>query len=166
MNNGWRRLRVHHGPGTPDMDDPSWTAAFASNDRKHVDQHFGMATGFDLYAISPGGSRLIEVLRAVSGEANSHEGRVGARVRLLEGCRLLFCIAVGEAAKQQLAAVGITAMVVDPGTPIAALLIKLQEQSASRAAASAGGPAPCGKARSSRQAEENFLAMLANGWDE
>lgn len=156
MNNAWRRLRVHHGLGISVMGEPTWKAAFASSDWQHVNQHFGMATGFAVYEIAPEAARLHEVLQFV--DSNAHNCRVGERVQLLDGCRLLFCVAIGEAAKRQLADAGMTVLVVESGTAITFLLNKLQEQSVTRI--------PRRKSLPSAQAEEKFLAMLANGWDE
>ncbi|MBF0429387.1 MAG: hypothetical protein HQL94_10730 [Magnetococcales bacterium] len=154
MNNAWRRLSVHHGQRQPVMDEPTWRVAFASNDRRSVNQHFGMANGFDIYEIAQKSSRLIEVLQSSQGD--NHQGRVNERVHLLVGCRLLFCVAVGEAAKRQLAEVNITAILVEAGTSISSLLAKLHSQSST----------PRKQALPAKQAEEKFLAMLADGWDE
>ncbi|MBF0295116.1 MAG: nitrogen fixation protein NifX [Magnetococcales bacterium] len=142
------------------MGEPTWKVAFASSDRQHVNQHFGMATGFAVYEIAPEAVRLREVLQSVA--CNTHNGRVGERVQLLDGCRLLFCVAIGEAAKRQLADAGITALVVQQGAAISSLLEKLQAQSV----AQVGTLAPFKPPVPSKQAEEKFLAMLANGWDE
>lgn len=158
MINTWRRWRIHHGPGTPAMGDQTWKASFASDDRHHVNQHFGMASGFCVFEIAPGASRLIEVLR--SPLSDNHNGRIGERIQMLQGCRLLFCVAIGESARRQLASNGITAMVVATGVTISSLLIKLQEQPAR------GTLAPFKTALSPKLAEERFVAMLANGWDE
>ncbi|MBF0190348.1 MAG: hypothetical protein HQL99_04275 [Magnetococcales bacterium] len=160
MSNVWRRLRVHHGLEAPVMGEPAGKVAFASSDRQRVDEHFGMATGFVIHEVASDGYRLVEVLQSVA--SDSHSGRIGERVRLLAGCRLLFCVAIGEAAKQQLATAGITAMVVESGESIATLLDRLQAHSASHGESLT----PFKKPLSSQEAEDKFLAMLANGWDE
>ncbi|MEO5349948.1 MAG: hypothetical protein H7836_09900 [Magnetococcus sp. YQC-3] len=160
MSNAWRRLSIHHNSGMAAMEEPAWKAAFASDDREHVNQHFGMATAFAVYAITPASLQLMEVLHSVV--ADDHNGRVGERVALLAGCRLLFCVAVGEAAKRQLAAAGITAVVVQPGSSIASLLRKLQGQSTT--------PGQLLSLRnrqlSSAEKDEKYVALLADGWNE
>ncbi|MBF0460901.1 MAG: nitrogen fixation protein NifX [Magnetococcales bacterium] len=142
------------------MAEQTWQVAFASDDRTHVNQHFGVASGFCIHAIAPETARLIEVLHCVGAE--THQDRVGERIALLEGCQLLFCVAVGDAARRQLLAAGITALVVEQGTAIASLLPKLQE----RPARYRGLPGQGKKPPPPSVVEDRLLAILADGWDE
>ncbi|MBF0610301.1 MAG: hypothetical protein G8345_03375 [Magnetococcales bacterium] len=156
MTQTWNQWRVHHNPASVSMDDAVWKVAFASSDLQEVNQHFGMAAGYSIYELSMGSSRLVEVLRAPA-EGGHH--RIGERISWLTGCQLMFSVAVGESARQQLAAAGITAVTVAPGTTIASLLIRLEEQPAIYCK-------PFKQPLPPQQAEERFITMLANGWDE
>ncbi len=75
--------------------------AFATQDLKTMDAHFGGARNFAIYAVSADGYRFVEAIRfdGVSAEdgvhADSNDDRITPRVDALEGCALLFVLAIG-----------------------------------------------------------------------
>ncbi len=76
--------------------------AFATNDLKRVDAHFGGAKQMVFYEITEGSSRLIEAVQFdnASAEDGSHDAsdnddRLGPKVDALKGCALLFVLAIG-----------------------------------------------------------------------
>lgn len=101
--------------------------AFATSDRRAVNQHFGAAESFAIYEVSPHETRLIEVAQFIETAMDGHEGKLAAKVELLGDCAAAYCNAVGASAIQQLLAKSIQPMRVDEGTLIDELLLGLQK---------------------------------------
>jgi nitrogen fixation protein NifX len=101
--------------------------AFATSDRKAVNQHFGAAEAFALYELGEHDARLVEVAQFTETEMDGHEGKLAAKVELLGDCAAVYCNAAGASAIQQLLAAGIQPMRVDEGTSIEELLCGLQK---------------------------------------
>lgn len=105
--------------------------AFASNDRRLVNQHFGAAEAFAIFEMTETETSLVEVAEFIETEMDGHEGKLAAKVELLDGCAAVYCNAVGASAIQQLLVKGIQPMRVDEGTPIEELLGCLQKNMSS-----------------------------------
>lgn len=101
--------------------------AFASNDRRLVNQHFGAAEAFAIYEMSETDSHLVEVAEFIETAMDGHEGKLAAKIELLEGCAAVYCNAAGASAVQKLLAQGIQPMRVDEGSLIEELLGCLQK---------------------------------------
>ncbi len=101
--------------------------AFATSDRRAVNQHFGAAEAFAIYELGEHETRLIEVAEFMETAMDGHEGKLAAKVELLGDCAAVYCNAVGASAIQQLLAAGIQPMRVDEGTDIDELLLGLQK---------------------------------------
>ena len=101
--------------------------AFASSDRRAVNQHFGAAEAFAIYELDASSTRMIEVAEFMETAMDGHEGKLAAKVELLGDCAAVYCNAVGASAIQQLLAKGIQPMRVDEGTLIDELLLGLQK---------------------------------------
>ena len=101
--------------------------AFASSDRRAVNQHFGAAEAFAIYELDAGSTRMIEVAEFMETAMDGHEGKLAAKVELLGDCAAVYCNAAGASAIQQLLAKGIQPMRVDEGTLIDELLVGLQK---------------------------------------
>jgi nitrogen fixation protein NifX len=101
--------------------------AFASSDRRAVNQHFGAAEAFAIYELDAGSTRMIEVAEFMETAMDGHEGKLAAKVELLGDCAAVYCNAAGASAIQQLLAKGIQPMRVDEGTLIDELLAGLQK---------------------------------------
>jgi len=100
--------------------------AFATSDRKAVDQHFGAAEAFAIYEVGEREVHLIEVAEFIETAMDGHEGKLAAKVELLGDCAAVYCNAAGASAIQQLLAGGIQPMRVAEGTFIDELLSGLQ----------------------------------------
>ena len=100
--------------------------AFATSDRRAVNQHFGAAEAFAVYEVGETETRLIEVAEFIETAMDGHEGKLAAKVELLGDCAAVYCNAVGASAIQQLLAASIQPMRVDEGTLIDGLLCGLQ----------------------------------------
>jgi nitrogen fixation protein NifX len=101
--------------------------AFATSDRRAVNQHFGAAEAFAIYEVGEGETRLIEVAEFIETAMDGHEGKLAAKVELLGNCAAVYCNAAGASAIQQLLAASIQPMRVDEGTLIDELLCGLQK---------------------------------------
>ena len=101
--------------------------AFATSDRKAVNQHFGAAEAFAIYEVSENDAKLIEVAEFMETAMDGHEGKLAAKVELLGDCAAVYCNAAGASAIQQLLAGGIQPMRVDEGSAIEELLCGLQK---------------------------------------
>lgn len=101
--------------------------AFASSDRRAVDQHFGAAEAFAIYELGESEARLVAVAEFIETAMDGHEGKLAAKVELLADCAAVYCNAVGASAIQQLLAKSIQPMRVDEGTVIEELLLGLQK---------------------------------------
>jgi nitrogen fixation protein NifX len=146
-----RRLKlVTTGEETPEMD-IAVKVAFATSDMKQVDQHFGAAEAFAVYALNSGQIALAEAVQFSPAARNGYEedgwrrgpagdrktvlrpggsghdeNKLAARIDALEGCVAIYCLAVGASAIDQLRVKGIQAVKVAPGTDIKSLLEALQ----------------------------------------
>ncbi|MCX7192691.1 MAG: NifB/NifX family molybdenum-iron cluster-binding protein [Proteobacteria bacterium] len=101
--------------------------AFASNDRKLVNQHFGAAEAFAIFAMCETDFHLVEVAEFIETAMDGHEGKLAAKIELLDDCAAVYCNAAGASAIQQLLAKGIQPMRVDEGSAIEGLLNGLQK---------------------------------------
>jgi nitrogen fixation protein NifX len=101
--------------------------AFATSDRRAVNQHFGAAEAFAVYELGERESRLVEVAEFIETAMDGHEGKLAAKVELLGDCAAVYCNAVGASAIQQLLAKSIQPMRVEEGVLIDELLQGLQK---------------------------------------
>lgn len=137
--------------------------AFASSDRKTVNQHFGAAQAFVIYEVSASDFQLAEVVE-FSGQStvrDGHEAKLDAKIRLLEGCSAVYCNAVGASAIRQLLAAGLQPLKVDEGSGIEEQVELLQQDWATQP--------PAWLQRSLRQLQradedQRFAAMAREGW--
>lgn len=154
-----RHLKLVHSTEAP----PAMRVkiAFASADRKTVDQHFGAAEAFVVYELSEDDARLVEAVEFHDSDTamDGHEGKLAAKITLLGGCAAVYCNAVGASAIKQLLAAGIQPMKVPEGTPVDEVLCGLNQ------ALLAEPPVWMAKHLKSGDAGR-FDAMDAEGWSE
>ncbi|MEN3755131.1 NifB/NifX family molybdenum-iron cluster-binding protein [Mangrovibacter yixingensis] len=105
--------------------DWSMRVAFASSDYHHVDQHFGATPRIVVYGVREDQVTLLKVVdfTVVCGH---QEQKLNSRIEALEDCVSLYCVAIGDVVFRQLLQVGVRAVRVSPGTPIAQLLEQIQ----------------------------------------
>ncbi len=102
--------------------------AFASTDMKHVNQHFGSAKSFAVYAVNPEQVLFIEAAQFGIQAQDGNEDKLVAKFELLKGCAAVYCQAVGASAVKQLVARGIQPVKVQEDSPIEKLLNDLQSE--------------------------------------
>jgi len=135
--------------------------AFASSDRRVVDQHFGAAEAFCIYRLAQDDARLVEVAEFHDNDVamDGHEGKLAGKIALLDGCAAVYCNAVGASAIKQLLAAGIQPMKVEEGTLVDELLCGLNQSLKD------SPPAWLAK-RLQHKDDDRFAAMAAEGWSE
>ncbi|MCB1907615.1 MAG: nitrogen fixation protein NifX [Rhodocyclaceae bacterium] len=136
--------------------------AFASTDRETVDQHFGAAAAFAIFEVGEGGARLREVAEFIDTEMDGHEGKLDAKIALLEGCAAVYACAIGSSAVQRLLAKGVQPLKVADGSPIETLLAQIRRE---LGGTPSGWLAKALRAKSGRD-PNRFDAMAADGWEE
>lgn len=141
---------------------PALKVAFATSDRKHVDQHFGSANGFVIYTVDGARAAPLEAAQFDQTRQDGNEDKLVAKIALLEGCAAVYCQAAGASAVQQLLARGILPLKVSEGAAIAELIETLQEEL--RGEPSLWVAKALEKAQ--RAKPDRFQAMARETWDE
>ena len=135
--------------------------AFASSNREVVDEHFGAASSFAILEIDSGSARLREVAEFIDTAMDGHEGKLDAKIDLLDGCAAVYACAIGGSAVQRLLARGVQPVKVDEGTAIDGIVTQLQAE------LTAGPSGWLAKAARPKQGEgDRFATMADEGWDE
>lgn len=134
--------------------------AFASDDRTTVNQHFGAAVGFAIYALDGERWQLVELAEFPPASMDGNETKLPAKIAALAGCAAVYCLAAGGSAVKQLLAGGIQPMRLDDDTRIDSLLKQIS------AAVKDGGIPWVDKALRKQADAERFERMVADGWDE
>jgi len=96
--------------------------AFASDDRATVNQHFGAAVGFAIYALDGERWQLVELAEFPPETMDGNESKLPAKIAALAGCAAVYCLAAGGSAVKQLLAAGVQPVRLDDETPIEPLL--------------------------------------------
>lgn len=102
--------------------------AFATSDMKQVDQHFGAAESFAVYALDPEHAVLAEAIQFGQLAMDGNEDKLTVKIDALDGCIAVYCQAVGGSAINQLRARGIQPVKVSPGSGIQDLIESLQDE--------------------------------------
>ena len=102
--------------------------AFATTDMVHVNQHFGSAKSFAVYAVNPEQAELMEAAQFGQLEQDGNEDKLSVKLQLLDGCSAVYCQAVGASAIKQIIAQGIQPIKVHEGSTIKDLLSDLQTE--------------------------------------
>lgn len=144
----------------PGTQPPALKVAFASRDRSQVDQHFGAAEGFVLYAIDAERARLAGVLEFDAHAMDGNDNKLVDKISALSGCAAVYCLAVGGSAVRQLLAAGIVPLKLDAPEAIEPILHALSR------GIREGGVPWIDKALRSPADESRFARMEEEGWQE
>ena len=161
-----RRMQVIDG-STPKNDetdntDTSIKIAFATSDMSHVNQHFGSAKSFAVFAINPDDAKLLEASQFGQLDQDGNEDKLVSKLVALEGCAAVYCHAIGSSAVRQLVARGVQPVKVSDNVPIDDLIEMLQDEM--RVGPSAWLAKAIGKQKGPDMGR--FDDMEAEGWDE
>ena len=136
--------------------------AFATSDRKIVNQHFGSAECFAIFGIGPDQARLLTVIEFGELAQDGNEDKLINKLDALKDCIAVYCRACGASAVRQLLALGVQPVKVSEGALISELTDQLQQELKS-------GPSSwLAKAIKRAQAPDvqRFDAMESEGWVE
>lgn len=100
--------------------------AFTSKSGDIIDTHFGQAKVFQVWDIAPDVAQFIETLN-VEGEDLDEEDRISGRATMLEGCSIVYTVAIGGPAAAKLVARKIHPMKTNDEVPVAEIIARLQE---------------------------------------
>lgn len=134
--------------------------AFATDDRVRVNQHFGAALGFAIYALDEDRAKLVEVAEFAEDSMDGNDNKLPAKINTLAGCAAVYCLAVGGSAVRQLLAHGIQPIRLEAETTIESLLGEL------RKAVRDGGIPWVDKALKRDKDDTRFDRMAEEGWQE
>ena len=107
--------------------DTAVKVAFATSDMTHVNQHFGSAKSFAVYAINPDDAKLLEACQFGQLEQDGNEDKLVSKMAILEGCAAVYCHAIGSSAVRQLVVRGVQPVKVSDNVPIGDLIEMLQD---------------------------------------
>lgn len=135
--------------------------AFASTDRVKVNQHFGAAEGFVIYAIGPDRAAPVGFGEFPAEAMDGNEAKLAAKVEFLQGCAAVFVLAIGASAIKQLLARGIQPIRINDGNGIDDLIADI-----SRAMKEGGVPWIDRALAAQAKAEDRFSRMEEEGWQD
>jgi nitrogen fixation protein NifX len=136
--------------------------AFATTDMETVNQHFGSAKSFAIYAVNMDDAQLLEAAEFGELQQDGNEDKLSVKIELLNGCAAVYCQAVGGSAINQLIAKNIQPVKVHEGGRIKDLIVDLQNEM------KAGPSSWLAKAINQHKSPDpdRFNRMEDEGWDE
>ena len=108
--------------------DTALKVAFATTDMKTVNQHFGTAEEFAIYAVDIEQAHVLEIMQFDQWDQDGNEDKLVAKMNALDGCIAVYSQAVGASAIVQLKMRNIRAIRVTAGAAIADILKSLQDE--------------------------------------
>ena len=102
--------------------------AFATQDLKRVDAHFGWAKNIAIYEIGPESHEFVEAIQFDGDlKEDGNEDKLAPKVDAIKDCAILYVAAIGGSGAARVVANNIHPMKVNQPEPISDLLDKLQE---------------------------------------
>lgn len=151
----------------PEVQDTIWLekaykVAFATNNGQHVNQHFGMAQQFVIYAVDEQHTLLLNHYDFGQLAMDGNEDKLAIKLDALQDCIAVYSQAIGSSAMQQLQRQHTYPVKVTAGAPIQQLLADLQQE------LNQGPSGWLKRAVSQRNTADpdRFDKMLDEGWDE
>jgi nitrogen fixation protein NifX len=123
-----RRMQIAQTSELERFMETALKVAFASSDMVCVNQHFGSAKAFAIYAVNMDESQFVEVSQFGQLDQDGNEDKLAVKFQLLEGCAAVYCQAVGASAIKQLISIGIQPVKVHEGSLIKDLITDLQAE--------------------------------------
>lgn len=123
-----RKLTVMNTATESTWMDTAIKVAFCSTDMKTVNQHFGAASAFTIFAVDETRRALVEVVQFGDLAQDGNEDKLVAKIKALEGCVAVYLQAIGASAIAKLSAINVQPVKVSHGAPVDELLEALQEE--------------------------------------
>jgi nitrogen fixation protein NifX len=102
--------------------------AFATQDLKRVDAHFGWAKNIAIYEIGPEGHRFLEAIEFDGDlKEDGNEDKLAPKIEAIKDCAILYVAAIGGSGAARVVANNIFPMKVKEPESIDDLLIKLED---------------------------------------
>jgi nitrogen fixation protein NifX len=102
--------------------------AFATQDLKRVDAHFGWAKNIAIYEVSPEGHHFVELVEFAGDlEEDGNEDKLAPKLEAIKDCAILYVAAIGGSGAARVVAKNIHPVKVNQPEEIEGLLIKLEE---------------------------------------
>jgi len=101
--------------------------AFATQDLKRVDAHFGWAKNIAIYEISADGHRFLEAVQFAGDlEEDGNEDKLAPKLEAIGDCAILYVAAIGGSGAARVVAKGIHPIKVAQPEVIAEILVRLE----------------------------------------
>jgi nitrogen fixation protein NifX len=102
--------------------------AFATQDMKRVDAHFGWAKNIAIYEIGPDGHEFVEAIEFDGDlKEDGNEDKLAPKIDAIRDCAILYVAAIGGSGAARVVAANIHPMKVNQPEAIDDLLLKLEE---------------------------------------
>jgi nitrogen fixation protein NifX len=102
--------------------------AFATQDMKRVDAHFGWAKNIAIYEVSADGHQLVEAVQFQGDlQEDGNEDKLAPKLDAIKDCTILYVAAIGGSGAARVVAHKIHPVKVKEPEPIAEILDKLQQ---------------------------------------
>ncbi len=102
--------------------------AFCTQDRAHVDAHFGWAKNIAIYDVGPEGWRLFEAVQFDGKlDEDGDEDKLVPKINAVEDCAIVYVAAIGPSAAARIVAKKVHPVKVQKPEPIQELLDRLVE---------------------------------------
>jgi len=102
--------------------------AFATQDLKRVDAHFGWAKNIAIYEVTAEGNHFVEVVEFAGDlEEDGNEDKLAPKLEAIKDCAILYVAAIGGSGAARVVAKNIHPVKVSQPEEISVLLTKLQE---------------------------------------
>lgn len=157
-----RRLHIVQDNDEEKFMETALKVAFATTDMETVNQHFGSAKSFAVYAVDLEDSQMLEAAQFGELAQDGNEDKLVVKIKLLDGCAAVYCQAIGASAVNQLLSAGIQPVKVHEGSKIKDLIVDLQNE------LKAGPSSWLAKAINRHKGPDpsRFDEMENEGWDE
>ena len=101
--------------------------AFATQDLKRVDAHFGWAKNIAIYEVTPKSHNLLEVVQFDGDlQEDGNEDKLAPKLDIIKDCAILYVAAIGGSGAARVVAHNIHPIKVTEPEVIADILVKLQ----------------------------------------
>ena len=101
--------------------------AFATQDRKHVDAHFGWARNIAIYDVSPQGHRFLKAIEFNGDlQEDGNEDKLAPKIEAIKDCAILYVAAIGGSGAARVVAQNVHPIKVSEPEEIASILDKLR----------------------------------------